>query len=218
MMNTYWVSGKRPKKDGIEEDLNLNPLQLEQKDKAMRSTSRRVTLPTPSISPAHRLLQRQNTFTQGRSHSIASPSPLLEHSDQTHIRKPSPAPDEWPELEKAIRESSSPSPFPPTDTPAAVCATVAKQGIALAELSDLELPMQASLPEELQALVAENGKDLSLDEYAKLAEENAKLAEESAQKSRKLANWLADVASAVKEQENERNTAETREAGNCVIL
>ena len=223
-MKTYWVLGKkRPSAQEGKKD-KQNPFQLKQKDKASHKPFHRGSLPAPSLDPLDgRLMPLQTTHKQNRRYSTASPN----YYPAFGSRKGStPAPDEWPELDRAIHVASNPSSalIPSRSTPFSTASTVATVRTDMREQSISEEQLQASLPEELKALVAEKGNDLSLDEYAKMAEENAKLAEESlklaeenVQKSRKLANWLAILASDAKERE--RGTTDgTEETGNCVIL
>ena len=216
MMKTYWVLGKKDNEEGKGE--KLNPLQLQQKIKSMHKTPRRVTLPSTNVSLCDRLLLHQHLPTQARSYSIDLASGIPEYCDHHHSKRPSPAPDEWPELDKAIQATSS-SPLalvPLESTPISTAGgATAKQGLDLRELSFHDVTSCPAFSEELRALLAERENDLSLDEYAKLAEENA-------QKARKLANWMAELASVAKKRENERSTSEMAEhrvePGNCTIL
>ena len=204
MMKTFWVLGKKPSSANEEGKDAWNPLKLKRKDKSTPKSS--------SLSPDDQFTLR-TTARHDRSNSIPSTSSL----PSIQFRRgssPAPAPDEWPELDRAIYIASNPSSalIPTRSTPFSTASTVATLRTDMREQSIPEEPMQASLPEELKALVAEKGNDLSLDEYAKLAEENA-------QKARKLADWMAELASAAKEHEGHMRTTEGREeTGYCVIL
>ena len=211
MMKTYWVLSKKQEEENDDEG---HSLQQKQKGKAIHMSSRRASPATISFSDDRHM--KQDSHKQRRSYSIPSPSLL----PAIHVpRRSIPGPDEWPELENSIQLANRPPSIPLASSSTAVSTASTISTTEESELGELrpipEVQSQIVLPEELQALVTERGNDLSLDEFAKLAEENA-------QKARKLADWVAELASVARKRENERSTSETaegrKETENCTIV